>query len=46
MKRAITGVVAAGLPVSRIEIDPNGKIVILTGLKNQTQGDGEWDDLE
>ena len=29
LKRAVAGVAAAGVPIGRIEIDPNGLIVIL-----------------
>lgn len=47
VKRATAGVIAAGLPVRKIEIDHTGKIVILTGLpKNQADEDNsEWADL-
>lgn len=47
VKRAAAGVVAAGLPVRKIEIDQNGKIAILTGHpKNQADEDNsEWADL-
>jgi hypothetical protein len=29
--KAVKGVVAAGVQIARVEIDPTGKIVILTG---------------
>jgi hypothetical protein len=46
MKRAVSGVIAAGVPVRKVEVDPNGKIVILIGLPNQGQeDDDEWGDL-
>ena len=47
MKRAVSGVVAAGLPIRKIEIDPNGKIVILTGHPKirPDEDNSEWDDL-
>lgn len=46
MKRAVSGVVAAGLAVRKVEIDPNGKIVILTGGENRKQAGEGWEDLE
>lgn len=46
LKRAAAGVQAAGLPISRIEIDPNGKIVIITGQPQNRGEPGEWADLE
>ena len=46
MKRAAAGVMAAGLPIAKIEIDPNGKIVIIPGLPTQQPGSDEWGDLE
>jgi len=47
LKRAASGVVAAGLPIRKIEIDQNGKITILTGHPtNQADEDNsEWADL-
>lgn len=45
LKRAVSGVVAAGVPVGRIEIDPNGKIIILPATGKQHDND-EWVDLE
>ena len=46
MKRAASGVLAAGLPIAKIEIDPNGKIVIFPGTAKNDAGDSEWADLE
>lgn len=46
LKRAVSGVVAAGVLVGRIEIDPSGKIVILPANSNDKAEDGEWADLE
>ncbi len=46
MKRATAGVLAAGLPIAKIEIDPNGKIIIIPGLAKNDAGDSEWADLE
>lgn len=45
VKRATSGVEAAGLPISSVEIDPNGKIVVHIGQPNQRKA-GEWEDLE
>ncbi|HEX7822867.1 MAG TPA: hypothetical protein VF463_19900 [Sphingobium sp.] len=44
VKRATSGVAAAGFDVSSVVIDPNGKIVIMTGPPNR-QKDDEWGDL-
>ena len=47
LKRAAAGVVAAGLPIARIEIDREGKIVIIPGATVSRLGnDNEWADLE
>lgn len=46
MKRAAAGVLAAGLRISKIEIDPNGKIVIILGDSKKAGGKSEWADLE
>ena len=32
LKRAVEAVTAAGQVVARVEVDPNGKIVIVTGV--------------
>lgn len=46
VKRAASGVLAAGLPIRKVEIDPNGKIIILTGhAKDTADDDDEWQDL-
>lgn len=46
MKRAVGGVVAAGLDVRKVEIDHEGKIVIVIGqISNQAKDDDEWSDL-
>lgn len=45
--RAVKGAVAAGLRVGRVEIDPNGKIVILSESVAPIRGPNPWDqDLE
>lgn len=47
LRRAVAGVVAAGLGVAKIEIDREGTIVIIPGLAKQQPGnDNEWADLE
>lgn len=46
LRRAAGGVMAAGLPVARIEIDPNGKIVIIPGTPKKAAEVDEWGDLE
>lgn len=45
VKRAASGVAAAGLDITSVVIDPNGKIVIITGKANRRKDD-EWADLE
>lgn len=46
LKRAAAGVEAAGISIARIEIDPNGKIVIIPGSTENRGKEGEWADLE
>lgn len=41
--RAAKGVVAAGLPVGRVEIDREGKIVILIADGGSTVEKNDWD---
>ena len=41
--RAARGVVAAGLPVGRVEIDREGKIVILIADGSEPVGKNDWD---
>lgn len=41
--RAAKGVVAAGLPVGRVEIDRDGKIVILIADGGKTAEPNDWD---
>lgn len=36
--RAIAGATAAGMSIGRVEIDPNGKIVILSAAESPPQG--------
>lgn len=47
VRRAAAATMAAGLGVARIEIDPNGKIVIIPGAPDKAAGnDNAWADLE
>lgn len=47
LKRAVAGVVSAGQAIARIEIDREGKIVIIPGPTQTRLGnDNEWADLE
>jgi len=46
VKRAASGVAAAGFTVSSIVIDPNGKITILTDHANRDRGEEGWGDLK
>ncbi|WP_156424911.1 hypothetical protein [Novosphingobium fuchskuhlense] len=46
IKRAASGVVRAGIPIARIEIDHTGKIVIIPGQPIAAMESGEWADLE
>lgn len=46
LQRAVAGATAAGLLVGRIEIEPNGKIVILPATDKPAHDNDEWADLE
>jgi len=46
IKRAASGVLRAGIPIQRIEIDHNGKIVIIPGQPTTATESDEWADLE
>ena len=46
VKRAAAGTLAAGLIIAKIEIDPNGKIVIIPGTPKPESEVNEWADLE
>ena len=41
--RAVRAVVAAGQAVARVEIDPNGKIVIVTAGELERREENSWD---
>lgn len=47
--RALRATVAAGIDVQRVEIDRDGKIVVVTAAPQATasdaRGDSEWDNL-
>lgn len=46
VKRAASGILAAGLNIAKIEIDPHGKIVIIPGDHKKVRESDEWADLE
>lgn len=46
LKRATAGVIAAGLPIAKIEIDHSGKITIIPGKPKSRGETNEWADLE
>lgn len=46
IKRAAGGMKAAGFENVRVEIDQNGKIVILTERPNRRRDGEGWEDLE
>lgn len=46
VKRAAAGVVRAGIPIARIEIDRAGNIVIIPGQPNPAKGSNDWADHE
>ena len=43
LRRAVEAVTAAGQVVARVEVDPNGKIVIVTGGEPERREGNEWD---
>ena len=43
IKRAVAGVTAAGMRVGRVEIDPSGKIVILSDTVAPATDPNPWD---
>lgn len=45
LTRACKGVEAAGIRVGRIEIDANGKIVIIAESEAAKPSGGSWDDF-
>lgn len=45
-KRAAAGVMAAGLPIQKVIISPNGQIEVLIGRAKAAHDNDEWSDLE
>ena len=45
LTRAYRGAAAAGIRVSKVEIDPNGRIVILTDSASPQPVANEWDEV-
>jgi len=45
IKRAVAGATAAGMAVGRVEIDPNGKIVILSERVAPPSDPNPWDEV-
>lgn len=43
--RAYKALTSAGMRVGRVEIDPNGKIVMLSERMAPRKGPNEWDDV-
>jgi hypothetical protein len=43
LRRAVEAVTAAGQIVARVEVDPNGKIVIVTACELERREGSEWD---
>lgn len=46
LSRAVKGVKAAGVNVARVEIGPDGKIVVVAGAAEKPVGtENEWDNV-
>jgi hypothetical protein len=43
LRRAVEAVVAAGQTVARVEVDPNGKIVVVTIVDLKRREENTWD---
>jgi len=43
LRRAVEAVTAAGQIVARVEVDPNGKIVIVTAGELERREENPWD---
>lgn len=46
MTRAVRAVVAAGVPVKRVEVDRSGRIIIVSGVDDSSRERNEWDDVQ
>jgi hypothetical protein len=44
--KALKGAVNAGMSVKRVEIDRDGKIVVITGRPGQPIEENEWDSVK
>lgn len=45
LTRAVRGVAAAGVRVGRVEIDPNGKIVVMAETVSAASASSSWDEV-
>ena len=45
LKRAVKGVSDGGMRVGRVEIDPNGKLVIMADTMTPALTSGSWDEV-
>lgn len=43
--RAVKGAVQGGLPISRVEVDQDGRIIILAGSPKKLDACNEWDEV-
>jgi hypothetical protein len=46
IRRAVAAVIATGLQVAKVEIEPTGKLVLFTGTTPDSPDANEWADLE
>lgn len=46
IKRAAAGILSAGLAIAKIQIDPDGRIVIIPGVAKHKPDNDEWADLD
>jgi hypothetical protein len=45
VSKAVRAIVAAGVQIERVEVDRDGKIVIVTGKQLESLGRNEWDEV-